>query len=134
MPTRCVRSREGTDIALETEDIDRFKSSLRGDLVQPGDAEYDQARAVYNAMHDRRPAMVARAAGVADVMAAVSFARDNGLLLAVRGGGHSVPGFGTCDGGLVIDLGRMKGIRVDPERCTVRAEGGCTWGDFNHAT
>jgi FAD/FMN-containing dehydrogenase len=134
MSTQRVKSRHGKDIELATEAIDQFKSQLRGDLIGPGDADYEEARQVYNAMHDRRPALIARATGVADVMAAVDFARQHDLLLAVRGGGHSVPGFGTCDGGLVIDLGRMKGIRVDPERATVRAEGGCTWGDFNHAT
>jgi FAD/FMN-containing dehydrogenase len=134
MPAQRLKNRDGKDIALQSEDIEQFKSRLLGDLVRPDDPGYDEARAVYNAMHDCRPAMVARAVGVADVMAAVDFAREHDLLLAVRGGGHSVPGFGTCDGGLVLDLGRMKGIRVDPERCTVRAEGGCTWGDFNHAT
>jgi FAD/FMN-containing dehydrogenase len=111
-----------------------LKTRLRGELVRPEDATYDAARRVYNAMHDRRPALVVRAAGVADVITAVNFAREHGLEMAVRGGGHSVPGFGTCDDGLVLDLKRMKGIRVDPERRTVRAEGGCTWGDMNHAT
>jgi FAD/FMN-containing dehydrogenase len=84
-------------------------------------------------MIDRRPAVIVRAADVADVMSAVHFAREQHLRIAVRGGGHSVPGFGTCDGGLVLDLGRMRGTRVDPERRTLRAEGGCTWGDVNHA-
>src|SRR3989440_4026426 len=85
-------------------------------------------------MIDKRPAVVVRCQGVADVIAAVKAARAEGLTIAVRGGGHSVPGFGTADGALVIDLSRMKGIRVDPATKTVRAEGGCTWGDFNHAT
>ena len=91
-------------------------------------------RVVYNAMIDRRPAAVVRAANAGDVMAAVDFARENGLDLAVRGGGHSVPGFGTCDGGVVIDLSGMRGVRVDPGASTARAEGGATWGDFNAAT
>ena len=111
-----------------------LQSHLRGPILQPPDPTYDEARRVYNALHDQRPALVLRAAGVADVMAAVGFARAHGLTLAVRGGGHSVAGFGTCDGGLVIDLQRMRGIRVDPARRTVRAEGGCTWADLNHAT
>src|SRR5438445_4067152 len=85
-------------------------------------------------MLDRRPAVVVRCTGVADVIAAVKAARAGGLAVAIRGGGHSVPGFGTADDALVIDLGRMRGIRVDPATKTVRAEGGATWGDFNHAT
>ena len=89
---------------------------------------------VYNAMIDRRPRVVVRCVDVADVMAAVNFARESGLDLSVRGGSHSVPGFGTNDDGVVIDLSPMKGIRVDPAARTARAEGGCTWGDFNHAT
>ena len=107
---------------------------LRGEVFRPGDPGYDQARAVYNAQHDRRPALVVRAAGVADVIAAVADARDRGLPLAVRGGGHSIAGFSTCDDGLVLDLGPMRGIRVDPVTRTVRAEAGCTWADVNQAT
>jgi FAD/FMN-containing dehydrogenase len=120
--------------ALMEPDIEGLKAGLRGEVIQPSDGDYDEARKVYNAMHDRRPALIVRAAGVADVISAVRFAGEHDLLLAVRGGGHSIPGFGTCDGGLVLDLGRMRGIRVDPERRTVRAEGGCTWADLNHAT
>lgn len=109
-------------------------AGLRGDFIQAGDPDYDSARAVHNAMIDRRPRFIIRPVDTADVMAAVNFARDEGLLLSVRGGGHSVPGFGTNDGGIVIDLRRMKGIRVDPRKRTVTAQGGCTWGDVNHAT
>jgi FAD/FMN-containing dehydrogenase len=123
-----------TIAALMEPDIEGLKASLRGELIRPGDENYDEARKVYNAMHDRRPALIVRAAGVADVISAVRFAGEHGLLLAARGGGHSIPGFGTCDGGLVLDLGQMRGIRVDPERRVVRAEGGCTWADMNHAT
>jgi FAD/FMN-containing dehydrogenase len=111
-----------------------LQQSLRGALVQPGDAGYDKARAIWNAAHDRRPALIARCSGPADVMRAVSFARSQGLLVAVRGGSHSIPGFSTCDGGLVIDLSPMKGIRVDVARSTVRAEGGVTWGELDHET
>jgi hypothetical protein len=120
--------------ALRGPDIEDLKANLRGELIRTGDENYDEARKVYNAMHDRRPALIVCAAGVADVIAAVRFAGEHDLLLAVRGGGHSIPGFGTCDGGLVLDLRRMRGIRVDPERRVVRAEGGCTWADLNHAT
>lgn len=111
-----------------------FRASLRGTLVRPGDADYDEARAVYNGMIDKRPAFIVRTANVADVIRSVNFARDNHLLLAVRGGGHNGPGLGTCDDGLVIDLSQMKGVRVDPEARTARVEGGATWGDVDHAT
>ncbi len=114
--------------------IEQLATSLRGSLIQPDSPDYDGARAVYNAMIDRRPALIAQCVNVADVMAAVAFARDNGVTLAVRGGGHNVAGLGTCDGGIVLDLGAMKGIRVDPVARTARVEGGCTWGDVDHAT
>ena len=111
-----------------------LKSQVRGDVITPSDERYDGARKVYNAMIDKRPAAVIRCADVADVIAAVKTASAGGLAVAIRGGGHSVPGFGTADDALVVDLGRMKGARVDPTSKTVWAEGGCTWGDFNHAT
>jgi FAD/FMN-containing dehydrogenase len=114
--------------------LTQLRERVRGAVIAPGDAEYDDARAVYNAMHDRRPAAVVRCADAADVMAAVDVARDGGLHLAVRGGGHSVPGFGTVEGGLVIDLSPMRNVRVDPEKRTARAGGGAVWGDFDHAT
>ncbi|MDL9998332.1 FAD-binding oxidoreductase [Variovorax sp. J22P240] len=114
--------------------LDAYKAQLRGSLIQPDDAGYDEARKVYNAMIDKRPRLIARCADVADVIASVNFARDNQLLLAVRGGGHNGGGLGTCDDGLVIDLFRLRGVRVDPKAHTVRAEGGCTWGDVDHAT
>ncbi|MDM0052240.1 FAD-binding oxidoreductase [Variovorax sp. J22R115] len=114
--------------------LDAYKAQLRGSLIQPDDAGYDEARKVYNAMIDKRPRLIARCADVADVIASVNFARDNQLLLAVRGGGHNGGGLGTCDDGLVIDLSRLRGVRVDPKAHTVRAEGGCTWGDVDHAT
>ena len=102
--------------------------------MRPGDADYDAVRRVYNAMIDRRPALIARCADVADVISAVNFGRDQRLTIALRGGGHNGPGLGTCDDGLVIDLSRMRGIRVDPENLTVRVDGGCVWGDVDHAT
>lgn len=111
-----------------------LKGSIRGDIIASSDDRYDEARRVYNAMIDKRPAVVVRCSDVADVISAVNTARKEGLNVAVRGGGHSVPGFGTADGALVIDLGRMKGIRINPNARTVRADGGCTWGDLNHAT
>ena len=114
--------------------LDQLRERVRGEIITPGDEQYDEARKVYNAMIDRRPRVVVRAADAGDVMAAVDYARENQLDLAVRGGSHSVPGFGTCDDGVVIDLGRMRGVRVDAAKRTARAEGGATWGDFNHAT
>ena len=114
--------------------IQELKATFRGELIRPGDDGYDVARKVYNGMIDKHPALIARTVDIADTIAAVNFARENKLPLAIRGGGHNVAGFGTCDDGLVIDLSRMKGIRVDPVKRTVRAEGGCTWGDVDHAT
>ena len=107
---------------------------FRGDLIQPGDPGYDQARRVYNGMIDRYPKVIAHCFDVADVIAVVDFSREEGLDVAVRSGGHNAAGLGTCDDGVVIDLGRMKGIRVDPDGCVARVEGGCTWGDVDHAT
>ncbi|MGH3984483.1 MAG: FAD-binding oxidoreductase [Pseudonocardiaceae bacterium] len=109
-------------------------AAVRGEVLVPDDAGYNEARRVYNAEHDRRPAIIVRASGVADVIAAVHHARTHGLALAVRGGGHSIAGFSTCDDGLVLDLGGMRGIRVIPGERTARAEGGCTWGALDHAT
>ncbi len=111
-----------------------LQQTFRGQVIGREDPEYEQARKVYNGMIDRHPRVIVRASDSADVMAGVNFARDNGFDLSVRGGAHSVPGFGTNDDGIVIDLSRMNGIRVDPASKTVRAEGGCTWGDLFHAT
>src|SRR5262245_49728034 len=111
----------------------KLREKVRGEVVRRDDASYDELRKVYNAMHDRRPALILLAADAADVMAGIRFAREQDLLVAVRGGGHSAPGYGSCDGGLVVDLRRMRSVRVDPERRTVRAEGGCTLGDILHA-
>ncbi|MFQ5953605.1 MAG: FAD-binding oxidoreductase [Kiloniellales bacterium] len=113
---------------------EEFVASFRGQLFGPDDEDYDEARKVYNAMIDKRPGLIARCVDVADVISAVNLAREHGLLVAVRGGGHNGGGLGTCDDGLVIDLSPMKGIRVDPDARTIRVEGGCTWGDVDHAT
>jgi FAD/FMN-containing dehydrogenase len=121
-------------VMLTKERVESLRSSLRGELIEPGGSEYDVARKVYNAMIDRHPRLIARCRDVADVITAVNFARDNDLLLAIRGGGHNAGGLGVCDDGLVIDLSRMKGVRVDPGERTVRVEGGCVWGDVDHAT
>jgi FAD/FMN-containing dehydrogenase len=114
--------------------IDQLRDQIRGAVIGPADDGYEDARSVYNAMIDRRPQVVVRPASVADVTTTVNVARDADLDLAVRGGSHSVPGFGTVDDGVVLDLSSLKGIRVDPVTSTVRAQGGCTWGDLDHAT
>lgn len=119
---------------MATISLDALRQQVRGDVIGTEDEDYDMARRVYNAMIDRRPAVIVRAANTGDVIAAVNFAREGRFDLAVRGGSHSVPGFGTCDGGVVIDLSRMRGVRVNPAEKTARAEGGATWGDFNAAT
>jgi FAD/FMN-containing dehydrogenase len=113
---------------------DQLREQVRGDVITRDDGSYEDARKVYNAMIDRRPRVVVQARDVGDVVASVEFARENELDLSIRGGSHSAPGFGTCDDGVVIDLSLMRGVRVDPKARTARAEGGATWGDFNHAT
>jgi FAD/FMN-containing dehydrogenase len=114
--------------------LDTLREAVRGTVTGPDDAGYDEARAVYNAMIDRRPAVVVRAANAGDVMTAVRFADDQSMTVAVRGGSHSVPGFGTADGAVVVDLSAMRGGRVDPAARTVRVGGGATWGDLNAMT
>jgi len=114
--------------------VEELKSSLRGQLILHGDENYDEARKVYNAMINKKPGLIARCVDVADVITCVNFARENKILVAVRGGGHNGAGLGVCDEGLVIDLSHMKGIRVNPADHTARVEGGCTWGDVDHAT
>jgi hypothetical protein len=114
--------------------INQLQSRVRGQVIQPSDPQYDSARRVYNAMIDKRPSLIVTCLDAADVIAAVEFARENGLLVAIRGGGHSGGGLGACDDGLIIDLSRMKGVRVDPVAHTARVGGGCVWGDVDHAT
>lgn len=115
------------------EAIGRFAARLRGKVIQPADEEYDSARRVYNAMIDKRPRLIVRCEDVEDVRQAVTFAGEHDLPLAVRGGGHNGAGLGTCNDGLVLDLGRMKALDVDPQACTVRAQGGCTQGEIDRA-
>ena len=115
-------------------EIEQFGEMLRGDLIQPDDPEFDDVRAVYNAMIDKHPRLIARCSNVADVITAVKFGRDNDLETAVRSGGHNGAGFATVEDGLVIDLSDMTGVHVDPEAKTVHVEPGCTWGDVDHAT
>jgi len=114
--------------------VDDLASGFGGTLLQPGADGYDEARKVWNGLFDRSPALIAQCAGTADVVAAVNFARENDLLVSVRGGGHSAVGYATCDAGIVIDLSPMKTIEVDPEAKTARADAGLTWGEFDAAT
>jgi FAD/FMN-containing dehydrogenase len=114
--------------------VSGIAATFSGQLLRPGDAGYDEARRVHNGMVDKKPALVARCRGVADVVDAINIARDFGLEVAVRGGGHNVAGRATVEGGLMIDLLLMKGIDVDPTRRTVRAQGGATWADLNRET
>src|SRR5215218_5190672 len=124
----------GAEGALRESVVEELASKLRGSLLRSGGPDYEEARLVWNDLIDKRPALIARCAGVGDVIDSVNFARENDLLLAVRGGGHNVAGNAVCDGGLVIDLSPMKGIRVDPERRTARAEAGATLGDLDRET
>ena len=121
-------------MALEHETVEEFRAVLGGELIAPSDAAYDQARRVWNGNIDRRPALVARCRGVADVIEAVRFARSQGLIVAVRGGAHNAAGHATCDGGIVIDLSAMKGIRVDPMARRVQAQAGVTWAELDRET
>src|ERR671933_2434295 len=119
---------------LEETAVQEFAANFRGELLRREDEGYDNARGVFNSMIDRYPALIARCTGVADVIAAVNFARDNELVVAVRGGGHSVPGYAVCEGGIVIDLSPMSGIWVDPDARTARAQAGVSWGEFDRET
>jgi FAD/FMN-containing dehydrogenase len=119
---------------MSTPTIDELRQQVRAPVITADDPGYEDARTVHNGMFDRHPKVIVRAEQVADVIAAVNFARDGGLALAVKGGGHSAPGFGTNDGGLVIDLSLLRHVHVDPRAQTARAGGGATWGDFNYAT
>ena len=119
---------------MSSANLEQLRARFRGEIIQPGDEGYDSARRVYNGMIDKRPALIAKCVDVADVIAAVDYGRENQMLTAIRGGGHNGGGLGICDGGLVIDLSRMKGIRVDPAAKTVMVGAGCVWGDVDHAT
>ena len=123
-----------SQVHLDEAKVQTLRGQLRGRLVRPGEPSYESARKVYNAMIDRRPNLIVQCAGVSDVIHAVNFARENRIDLAVRGGSHNVAGFAVCDGGIVIDLGQMKSVRVEPDKRIARVEGGSTWGDLDHAT
>src|SRR5919201_3092309 len=122
------------DAVLDGEAAQSLVERVRGAVLRPDDAGYDDARAIWNGLIDRRPALILQCTGAADVVDAVNFAREQNLLLSVRGGGHNVAGNAVNDAGLVIDLSRMRGVHVDPATQRVRAEGGATWGDCDRET
>jgi FAD/FMN-containing dehydrogenase len=130
MTFACTLS--GELVALDPAVIEAFASRLAGRVLV--DAEYEQARRVWNGLIDKRPAFIVRCSGLADVLDSLRFARDHNLLVAVRGGGHNVAGFGACDGGLVIDLSPLRGVRVDAAKRSVRAQAGVRWGDLDRET
>jgi FAD/FMN-containing dehydrogenase len=132
--TVTVSTLTGTEARIGEESLEELRTAVRGDVLTPEDAEYAAVRPAYNAMHPGKPALVVRPTGTADVVSAVNFARENRLLVAVRGGGHSIAGLSSVDGGLLLDLSRMNGVDVDPEARTVRVQGGALIGDLDHET
>ncbi len=127
-----IRNTAGIDVPIAQDAIDGLRAAIRGEVLDAGAPGYDTARAIWNAMIDRRPALIVAARAAADVVRTIAFVRDHQLLLAVRGGGHNIAGNAVCDGGVVLDLSRMRSVRVDPQRCTAVVEAGCTLGDFDH--
>jgi FAD/FMN-containing dehydrogenase len=125
---------EPTQTLIEETAVEQFTATFGGTILRSHDEDYDEARALFNAMYDRRPALIARCSGVADVVAALGLARDNGLEVAIKAGGHSVPGYSGCDDGILLDLSPMNGVFVDPGARTARAGGGTTWGQFDRET
>jgi FAD/FMN-containing dehydrogenase len=119
---------------IHTEALETLKNCFRGEIRLPEDKRYDQTRQIWNAMFDRKPAIIARCIGTTDVINAVNFARDNDLLVAVRGGGHNSAGKAACDDGLMIDLSPMRRVLVNPKQQTARVDGGCLLGDVDHET
>ena len=134
MSERRVLTTKGLERVLDDSVVAKFSAGLRGELLRPDDDGYDGARKVWNGMVDKRPALIARCAGTPDVVACVRFAREHDLLVSVRGGGHNYAGKSVCDGGLMIDLGPMKGTHVDPARRTARAQAGLRLGEFDRET
>jgi FAD/FMN-containing dehydrogenase len=129
-----MSTRAGTTIAIDDAAVAEFQALLHGPLLRPGEPGYDAARVIFNGMFNRRPGLIARCHGTADVMDAVAFARRHDLLISVRGGGHNVAGNAVCDGGLMVDLSPMQGVRVDRTARTVRVQGGATWADVDRET
>jgi FAD/FMN-containing dehydrogenase len=123
-----------SQVAIDDTTIEQLRSSVGGEVITPEDASYEEARKVWNGMIDRHPALVVRCSSTDDVVAAVDFGRENGLVVSVRGGAHSTPGYSTCDGGIVVDLGPMHAVSVNPDARTARVQGGAQWGHLDAAT
>jgi FAD/FMN-containing dehydrogenase len=134
MSSLPLKTLTNEDVSLPLEAVESFAAGLRGDLLQPATEGYEEARSIWNAMIDRRPGLIVRCAGTADVVRAIGFAKEHGLLVSVRGAGHNIAGKALRDGALLIDLSGLRSVRVDPARKTVRAEPGCTLGDIDHET
>ncbi len=134
MDTRQIRTRQGTMTTLDSHTLKRFKNELRGSLLGAEDAEYADARKVWNGTIDHKPVLIVRCLEVADVMAAVNFARAHGLLLSIRAGGHNVSGSAIAEDGLVIDVSQMRSVHVDPQKRLARVDGGARLGDLDQAT
>ena len=132
METAAIHATE--HFAMDEAYLRELKESLRGDLITNEDASYDEVRSVYNAMIDKYPLMIIQCRDIADILASLKFAKAQKIQVAIRGGGHNAGGLGLCDDGLVIDLSRMKGMRLDMKEKTIRVEGGCLLGDIDHAT
>jgi FAD/FMN-containing dehydrogenase len=140
---RCLTRKEGSvttikgamdTSGIELKSVEDLRARLRGPLLLSGDPDYDDARSIWNAMIDRRPALIARCLGVADVVTCVNFARERGLSLSIKGGGHNISGLAVCDGGLMLDMSLMRGVWVDPDSRTARAQAGCLLGDVDRET
>jgi FAD/FMN-containing dehydrogenase len=129
-----MASPSATEVTLDAQATEAFVQGVRGTVLRPGDPGYDDARAIWNGLIDRRPALIVQCTGAADVVDTVNFARDQNLLLSIKGGAHNVAGNAVNDGGVVIDLSQMRGVHVDPATKTVRAQGGATWGDMDRET
>src|SRR5215207_100085 len=129
-----ARTLQGGEVELEQAAVDGLKTRLRGPVLAAGDAGYEESRTVWNAMIDRRPALVVRCLGVADVIACVRYAREQGLLLSIKGGGHNIAGLATADGALMLDMSLMRGVWVDPRARVARAQAGCLLGDVDRET
>ena len=134
MSTAQIATLDGREVPLTAETLEAFREGFRGQILEQGEPGYDDARKLWNGMHDKYPALIARCSGTADVVAAVNFARDQGLLLSVRGGGHNVAGNAVADGGLMIDMSLMRGVHVDAARKTARVQAGARWGDVDRET
>ena len=134
MQSLSIKTTNGGETFIDRKQVEAFTSSLRGSVLHPDNNGYEDARRIWNGMIDKKPALIARCQGTADVISAVNFARDNHLLFSVRGGGHNVAGGAICDGGMVIDLSKMRSVWVDPGQRTARAQAGATLGDLDHET